>query len=202
MNPLDEMTENKLHDSAEDHGFSLVSPAPTAPFDEYPFRGPDIDMDYRQPGFAFISPKPNQFVIQWPSFIQGLECSIPDSFEAADGAQFGVSIKVRWEFKSRAVPVTPPSPPLTRKFATGAYLLAAPTFIYAATLPASHPIAYDGNYLDTGKTIFGAEFEDTETIVCQLGVVTDGKLVRTINEGNLFLSRLPRGNFTTLVTEL
>lgn len=198
MSALDDMTEKKLHDSTEDHGFSVVEASPAGVFHEFPFRGPDLEMDYRQPGFSFTSPKPNQFVPGWPSFIQGMECSIPDKFEAPDGYVFGVSILVKWQFKAKAVPDT--SPPLTRKFATGAYLLASPTFIFADTLPDSHPIAYDANYLPTGKTTFGADFEDTETIVCQLGVVTAGKLVRTIDEGNLFLSRFPRYQTTTLVT--
>lgn len=200
MNALDDMTEKKLHDATEDHGFSGVEASPAGPFNEFPFRGPDMEMDYRQPGFSFASPKPNYFVPEWPSFVQGVECIIPASFEAPDGHVFGVSIEVRWEFKSIPLQVPPGSEPLTRKFASGAYLLASPTFISAATLPASHPIAYDGNYLDTGKTIFGADFEDTETLVCQLGVVTNGKLVRTIEAGNLFLSRYPRYQSTELVT--
>ncbi|MBN8422872.1 MAG: hypothetical protein J0L73_28445 [Verrucomicrobia bacterium] len=205
MSGLDDMTEKKLHDSTEDHGFSIVEASPPTPFSEFPFRGPDLEMDYRQPGFAFVATKPNEFAVQWPSFVQGVECEIPAKFKAPDGYHFGVKVVVLRKFKSKAVEVTPPSEPMTRKYASGPYQIQSVEFVVAKNLPEvspNEPIAYDGNYLNsTDETIFGTKFSDTEVIVADLGVVTEGKLVRSIDEGNLFFSRFSRFQITVLVTQ-
>lgn len=193
MNTLDDMTERTLHDRAEGRGFNGIEPSGPALVGEVPFRGSDMPMDYRQPGFAFASPSKNVFTPQWKSFVQGVECPIPDKIKAPDGYKLGVKIIVRWQFASKPNKVHPPSPPTTRKYATGAYLLSGVEFLCDSALPASFPIAYDGNYLASD------DFKDSETLVCQLGVVTDGKLVRTMPEGNLFLSRFSRDQSTVLV---
>lgn len=196
---LDDMTEKTLHDRTEGRGFSGIEPRGPAVAGEFPFRGSDMPMDYRQPGFAFASPAKNVFTSQWKSFVQGVECKVPERFTAPDGYVFGVKVEVRWQFKEKANPVHPPSEPTTRKFARGAYLISGVEFLCAAELPAAESIAYDGNYLSSGKDIFGNDFEDTETLVVQLGVVTDGSLVRSMDEGNLFFSRFSRGQSTVLV---
>lgn len=199
MNEIDDMTEKRIHDLTEGHEFTLIEPGATGVVPEYPFRGPDMPMDYRQPGFAFLSPSKNVFVSQWKSFVQGVECQVPDRFTAPDGYVLGVRLVVKWEFKSRANVVPPSSPPSTRKYASGPYTLLRVNFICASTMPPAEPIAYDGNYDSGDVDIFGNRFKDTETIVAQLGLVADGKLIRTIPEGNLFLSRFSRGNVTALV---
>lgn len=195
MNPLDDMAEKRLHDQTEDHGFELISAAGVAPVDEFPFRGPEIAMDYRQPGFAFLNPKPNHFVIQWPSFVQGVKCKIPEKLMLPDGAHVAVKMQVQWEFGSRA---NEGPPATTRRFATGACISGIPELV-TGELPEAVSIPYDGNYDSSGNDLFGRPFRDTETLVCDLGVVTDGKLVRTTAEGNLFLSRFSRFQSTLLV---
>ena len=187
------MTEKRLHDLTEGHEFSLIEGGAA---NEFPFRGGDLPMDYRQPGFSFASPAKNTFVTEWPSFVQGVECQVPARFTAPDGYHFGVKLVVLWQFKSKANDVIPPS---TRKYASGLYRIQSVEFVCAAELPAAENIAYDGNYDSAGLDIFGHPFKDTETIVEPLGVVTDGALVRTLAAGNLFLSRFGRGNVTSLV---
>lgn len=193
------MTEKGLHDRTEDRGFSAIEPSGPAVVGEFPFRGPDMPMDYRQPGFAFTSLSKNVFTPQWKSFVQGVECSIPALFSAPDGYAFGVKVVVRWQFKEKANPVHPPSPPTTRKFASGAYLINAVEFLCAAELPASDSCTYDGSYDSDGKDLFGNSFGDMATLVAQLGVVTDGALVRSMDEGNLFFSHFSRNESTVLV---
>lgn len=196
---LDDMTEKTLHDRKEGRGFSGIAASGPAAANEFPFRGADIPMDYRQPGFAFASSTKNDFTSQWKSFVQGVECKVPERFNAPDGYFIGVKVEVRWQFKSKANPDSPPTPPTTRKYASGAYLINSVEFFCAAKLPAGESISYDGNYDDEGLDVFGHEFKDTETLVVKLGVVTAGALVRSIAEGNLFLSRFSRDQSTTLV---
>lgn len=193
------MTEKTLHDRNDGRGFSGIEPSGPAVMNEAPFRGPDMPMDYRQPGFAFASPAKNVFTSQWKSFVQGVECDVPERFSAPDGYVFAVKVVVGWQFKSKADPVSPPDPPTTRKYASGAYLINSVEFVCASELPASELIAYDGSYDSDGKDVFGHEFEDTETLVAQLGVVTNGALVRSMDEGNLFFSHFSRDQSTTLV---
>lgn len=199
MGALDDMTEKTLHDRNEGRGFSGIEASGPAVAGEFPFRGADMPMDYRQPGFAFASPAKNVFTSQWKSFVQGVECKVPERFTAPDGYFLAVKVVVSWQFKSKADPVSPPDPPTTRKYASGAYQISAVEFVCESELPSGESIAYDGSYDGDGKDVFGHEFKDTETIVLKLGVVTAGVLVRSIDEGNLFFSHFSRDQSTTLV---
>ena len=201
--------EKLVHDRTDDHGFGVVEAGLLAGNEEVPYAGPGMQLDYKQPGFAFTDIVDGQMTPKWRSFVQGVECDIPATLSVEEGQHLIVVAVVQWTFASKAIPPpkpvdgVPPDPEkeeLTWKYATSEYAVQSVTFgVYdSSDIPERELVSFLDTYNQKGKDNFGHDFNDTETIVCDLGSIQNGVLVNH-TDGNLFFSKFGPDTSTSLV---
>ena len=86
------------------------------------------------------------------------------------------------------------------KYATSEYAVQSVTFgVYdSSDIPERELVSFLDTYNQKGKDNFGHDFNDTETIVCDLGSIQNGVLVNH-TDGNLFFSKFGPDTSTSLV---